>query len=444
MMTTTKRRDFIRASAAAAAASTMTFPALVRGQNLNSEIKVGLVGGGGRGTGAADQNLTVTDLPTRLVAIGDVVESQINGALNQLTGKHGAKIAVDGNKHVGPDAFLKVIEKSDLVILATPPGFRPMMFAAAVAAGKHVFTEKPVCVDSPGYRTFIEAAKQADAKNLKVVVGLQRRYQTKYREVMKRIQAGEIGKVVAAQVYWNGDRPWVRDHQPNDTELQYQMRNWYHFAWLSGDNICEQHIHNLDIAAWALGDTAPKLARGMGGRQVLTDKKYGEIFDHHAVEYIWDNDVYVNSQSEHTPNTWSRVSEAIICTGGIAYPDSGTIKDHAGKTLFRHKDDGDPNPYQVEHNELYAAIKNNTPHNDAHRGANSSMIAVLGRYATYSGKEIKWADAITWDNSQMVPDFAKGDFSKGFQSESSVKPNADGTYTVPIPGKFNAQTHSNG
>jgi predicted dehydrogenase len=278
------------------------------------------------------------------------------------------------------------------------------------------------------------AAKEADAKNLKVVVGLQRRYQTSYTETFARVKDGMIGDIIRAEVYWNGTRPWWRDRKPEDTEMMYQIRNWYHFNWLCGDNICEQHIHNIDVANWFLGDKHPVKARGMGGREVHKEKASGEIFDHHAVEFIYDNGVVVHSQCRHQPNTWGSVSETIVGTKGIAH--AGVIRDHAGKALWRHRSDADPNPYEAEHHRFYEAIQQNKPLNNGHYGANSSFTSVLGRYATYSGKEVGWDEALAC-NLRLAPD------SFGPEVQPKVLPNADGYYPIAIPGRYNWRTGLN-
>ncbi|MGI8602444.1 MAG: Gfo/Idh/MocA family protein [Verrucomicrobiales bacterium] len=435
MPSPTSRRQFITASAAAA--GSLAAPYILRGQDGTQEFKVGLIGCGGRGSGAADQTLSVTGPNVKLVAVGDVFKPNADDALRQLKNKHGAKVDVpDERKFSGFDAYQNVLSVPGLnvVILATPPGFRPFHFEAAIKAGKHVFMEKPVCVDSHGAQMAMRAAKEADQKGLKVVVGLQRRYQNSYLETLKRIQEGVIGDIVSAQVYWNGGRPWVRDRQQGDTEMIYQVRNWYHFNWLCGDNICEQHIHNIDVANWFLGDKPPVRARGMGGRQTLTEKKYGEIFDHHYVEFIYDNGVIVNSQCRHAPNTWSQVSESFVGTKGTGQ--AGILRDHAGKVLWRHPRDVDPNPYQTEHDRLYEAIVQNKPLNNAHYGTNSSFTSVLGRYCTYSGKEITWDDALNCGLRLTPEDF-------GPDAQPKVMPDNDGNYPVAIPGKFDWKTGKN-
>ncbi len=436
------RRQFL--ASGAAVAGTVAFPAIVRGQNLNSEVRVALVGAGGRGRGACNQNLNVTDMPTRLVAIADIEKDNIGSALNELK-RHGDKIAVPAeNQFLGLDAYTKAIDKCDVLVTATPPGFRPDIYKYAVENGKHVFMEKPVCIDSPGARKIMEASKVADQKGLKCVVGLQRRYQKNYREAIKKVREGAMGKVVGGLVYWNDNRPWVRDRKPTDTELQYQVRNWYHFVWLSGDNICEQHIHNIDIANWILGtdaaDATPTQARGFGGRQVHTTNKHGEIYDHHEVEFFYPGNVIINSMCEHLPGTWPSVSERFVGTQGVLLlsPNSSTLLDHDGKVVWRYKGDGDPDPYQVEHQEFYEAIKANKPLNNAHRGATSAFTSTIGRYATYSGKIIKWDEALAWDNSQLPKDM-----SQGWNTPAPVNPRPDGSYEIAIPGKFNPQTNKN-
>ncbi len=433
------RRGFLKSSVAAAGAATL--PASISAQvEGNSTLKLGLIGCGGRGTGAANQNLSTEG--TKLVAMADLFPGNendatgINKALEQLEKRHKDKLEVpEENKFLGFDAYLKAIEVSDIVILTTPPGFRPMMFEAAVEAGKHVFMEKPVCVDAPGYRRVMAAAKKADEKGLKVVVGLQRHYQKSYLETLERVKDGMIGDIVSANVWWNGGGVWVRERQEGDTEMRYQCRNWYYFNWLCGDHICEQHIHNIDVANWFIGEAMgqetahPILSRGMGGREVRDGAaKFGEIYDHHYCEFRYDNGVIVNSQCRHQPKTWSRVSEEIIGTNGRATP--GRITDLSGKkTWWRHRGGReDANPYQVEHDELLRHIREDKPINNAYYGAKSSMTAVLGRLSTYSGKEVKWDDAVKSDKSDF-PDVLAWD------AQPKVVPGPDGLYPVPIPGQ---------
>ena len=299
------------------------------------------------------------------------------------------------------------------------------MFEAAVNAGKHVFMEKPVGTDAPGIRKVLEAARKADEKGLKVVVGLQRHYQDSYTETLKQYLDGAAGDFIGAQAYWNGTSPWVRDRKEGMTEMEYQIYNWYYFNWLCGDHIVEQHIHNIDVINWFKGDF-PVSAQGMGGREVRKGPRFGEIFDHHYVEFTYADGTKMNSQCRHQNGCWNRVSETIFCSKGIITP--GRIVDYDGKTVWRHRGREDPNPYQVEHDRLYDAIRNDKPLNNAYYGAKSSFTAILGRYATYSGQMIKWDEALAADNS-LFPD------KLAWDADPKVLPDEDGLYPVAVPGQ---------
>ena len=274
-------------------------------------IKIGLIGCGGRGTGAASQALN-TKGNVKLVAMGDAFKDRLESSLQSLQKEGGIANRIDvpeERRFVGFDAYKQVLDAGvDLVILATPPGFRPIHFEAAVDAGKHVFMEKPVAVDAPGVRAVLAAAQVAQQKNLAVGVGLQRHHEAAYIETIKRLQDGAIGDIVATRVYWNGAGVWVHPKTEGQTEMEYQMRNWYYFNWLCGDHIVEQHIHNLDVINW-LKRGYPVKAEGMGGRQVRTGKDYGEIFDHHAVEFEYADGTRLFSHCRHIPNCWDSVSE---------------------------------------------------------------------------------------------------------------------------------------
>ena len=385
-------------------------------------IKIALVGCGGRGTGAASQALS-TSGNVKLVAVGDAFRDRLDGCLSNLR-KYADRIDVpEERKFVGFDAYKQALEADiDMIILATPPGFRPLHFAAAVAANKHVFMEKPVVVDAPGVRAVLATAEEAKKKNLAVGVGLQRHHEAKYLETMKRLHDGAIGDIVLSRVYWNGDGVWVRPRQPEQTEMEYQMRNWYYFNWLCGDHICEQHIHNLDVGNW-LKNAHPVEAQGMGGRQVRTGMDFGEIYDHHAVEFTFADGSKMMSQCRHIPKCWSSVSEFAHGTKGTAAVSNASIQ---GENKW-HYSGPTPNPYQVEHDDLFASIRSGNPINEAVNGAHSSMTSILGRMATYSGQIIKWDDAL---NSQLSLAPASYDFAA---SPPSV-PDADGRYPIAIPG----------
>ena len=241
------------------------------------------------------------------------------------------------------------------MILTTPPGFRPLHFEYAVESGKHIFCEKPVATDAPGVRRVLAAAKVAKDKKLNVVVGLQRHYQTSYNLIYEKLKAGAIGDITAGQVYWNSAGVWVKDRQPGQSELEYQMRNWYYYVWLCGDHILEQHIHNIDVANWFIGGY-PVSAQGMGGREVRKGPQFGEIFDHHFVEYVYPSGAVIASQCRHQPNAMNRVTEVFQGTKGTIDMSSNTIKSWKGEEIFKHNARKDPNPYQVEHDRLFASI----------------------------------------------------------------------------------------
>ena len=446
----TSRRKFL-ASTAGVAAAASALPVESFAQVAGSdEIKVGMVGVGGRNSGAIIQNLTAND-GARLVAVADAFQDKIDGSgprgkglpeIQKQLEKNGKLGQIDvpaSRQYAGFDAYKQVIDQVDLVCIATPPGFRPIHFDYAVKAGKHVFMEKPVCVDAHGFNQVIEAAKMADQKNLKVVVGLQRRYQNVYLEAFKQVhENGLIGKIVSAQAWWNGNRPWIVPREEGQTEMEYQMRNWYHFNWLCGDHITEQHVHNLDVVNWFVsGDSVaggnPDSAQGMGGRAGTEPLTVGEIFDHHYVEFRYGNEdsgMVLNSQCRHIKDTWHRVAEEIHGTEGTVHLGAGKITDRDGKVVWQYRlprGQNDPNPYQVEHDVLYQSIREDKPKNDAYYGAKSSFTSVLGRLATYTGQNITWKEATESDFSMMPETFA-------FDAEPPVKPNEKGEYHVSIPG----------
>ncbi len=388
------RRQFLGASAAVggALASGLLVPRSVHAAG-NDEIKIGLIGCGGRGTGAAGQALS-TKGPVKLVAMGDAFDFRLQNSLQELSKKAPLASRIDVPKErqfVGLDAFDKVLASDvDLVILATPPGFRPQHLAAAIAAGKNVFMEKPVAIDPAGVRSVLESTRQAKQKNLAIGVGLQRHHQNTYRETIQRLQDGAIGDIHTMRAYWNSRGVWTNRGRANkrpgiDTEMKYQIDNWYYFTWLSGDHICEQHIHNLDVCNW-LKNGFPVRAEGMGGRQVRTGPDTGEIFDHHAVEFEYADGSRMFSFCRHIPGCWDSVSEH--CQGSKGNADISAARISVNnEDEWRYRGPKN-NPYQTEHDDLFAAIRKGDPYNEGEYGAMSSMTAVLGRMATYSGKMI--------------------------------------------------------
>jgi predicted dehydrogenase len=396
-------------------------------------IKIALVGCGGRGTGAAMQAL-LSKQNVKLVAMADAFRDRIDRCHKELLSDDNAengsikdRIAVpEENKFVGFDAYKKAIPLADVVLLCTPPGFRPIHFEEAVKHGKHVFMEKPVATDPAGVKRVLDAAEVAKQKKLNVVVGLQRHYQNSYRELFKRKDL--IGDITSAQAWWNNDGVWVNKRQYNQTEMEYQMRNWYYFVWLCGDHITEQHIHNIDVVNWFKGGY-PVKAQGMGGRQVRKGKDHGEIFDHHYVEFTYADGSILNSQCRHIPGTMAKVDELLIGTKGKIQAGAANIIDHKGKVLYQYDRSKENNPYQTEHDELFAAIaKGEYKFADAENGAKSTMTSILGRMATYSGQVVDWDKAIN-SGIDLQPK------SYDWNALPQVVPDADGYYAIATPGK---------
>lgn len=427
-----KRRDFIKAGSVFAGAAALSSMPVSHVFAAGSDIiKIALIGCGGRGTGAtfdafaSGQNI-------KLVAMADAFADNLEQTYGTLKEKFGDKVDVpDSRKYVGFDGYKAAIKDADVVLLATPPGFRPAHFEEAVKEGKHVFMEKPVAVDIPGVRRVLAAAAEAKKKKLNVVVGLQRRYQTNYRETIKRIQDGAIGDVLSGQVYWNSGGVWVRPRKPGQTEMEYQMRNWFYFNWLCGDHLVEQHVHNIDIANW-VKDKYPISIQGTGSRAHRTGKEYGEIYDNFALELTYDDGSVIYSQCRHFEGVSNRVDETFQATKGRAYLSAGNqgiLWDAQGNEIYRHDPKGNPNAYQQEHKELFAAIaKNEYSFDDAQYGAYSTLTGIIGRIACYTGKTIKWDDAIT-STVDLSPD------EYAWDALPKIVPNENGEYPYAIPGK---------
>jgi myo-inositol 2-dehydrogenase/D-chiro-inositol 1-dehydrogenase len=431
--TLNERREFLKASALVAGGVMVSGHSWAGGHSsVDDTIKIALIGCGDRGTGAAFQALS-TKFNLKLVAMADAFQDRLDSSYKLLADKFKEKVDVPKERQfVGFDAYRQAIALADVVLLVTPPGFRPMHFEEAVKQGKHVFMEKPVAVDSPGIRRVLAAAEQAKQKKLNVVVGLQRRYQTNYRETLKRIQDGAVGDIVSGQVYWNSGGVWVKPRTANQTEMNYQMRNWYYFNWLCGDHIVEQHVHNIDIANW-VKNAYPVSVQGTGSRAWRTGKDYGEIYDNHAVELKYADGSVIYSQCRHFEGISNRVDESFQGTKGKVYlsaNNSGKLWKHKGKVIYDHDTKGNANPYQTEHDELFAAISQGEyKFWDAERVAKSTFTAIIGRYATYSGEVIKWDDALKAENS-LFPDELNWD------AKPKLLPDANGLYPVARPGKI--------
>jgi predicted dehydrogenase len=429
-----KRRDFVKQGSMLAGAIAAA-PLISRANFFSGSddvIKVAVIGCGGRGTGAAVQAL-MSKQNVKIVAMADAFKDRLDECYKNVAGElanagAGTKGTLDvpeERKFVGFDGYLKAIPLADVVILATPPGFRPIHFEEAVKQGKHIFMEKPVATDPAGVQRVLAAAKIAKQKKLNVVVGLQRHYQDSYRALFAKKDM--IGDITSMQAWWNNDGVWTRPRKAGQTEMEYQMRNWYYFVWLCGDHITEQHIHNLDVINWFKGGY-PVKAQGFGGRQVRKSKEHGEIFDHHYVEFHYADGSILNSQCRHMPGTSSKVDELLVGTKGKIYCDAARITDLRGKTIFQFDKSKERNPYQTEHDELFAAIaKGEYKYADAENGAYSTMTSILGRMATYSGQIIDWDKAINSGLNLHPSVYA-------FDAAAPVNPGPDGFYPVPVPG----------
>jgi predicted dehydrogenase len=364
----------------------------------NSEtIKVGLIGCGGRGSGAAGQALSA-DSNVILTAMGDVYEDRLESSLKALKAQSPDKVQVTPEKtFVGLDAYKKVLESGvDLVILTAPPGFRPLHLAAAVEAGKHTFCEKPMATDAPGVRSIMESVRKAKEKKLALVAGFCWRYNHGERAIFERILNGDIGQLLSLQTTYNAGPIWVRPRKPGQTDMDYQLRNWYYFTWLSGDHIVEQAVHSIDKMAWAMKDEPPVSCVAQGGRQVRTGEEYGHIYDHFSVVYDYANGARGFHACRQQANTATDNSDYFMGTKGIAKIKAFGALEITGEKPWRFRGER-PDMYQVEHNELFASIRKGEPINDGDRMAKSTMLAIMGRMAAYTGQVIKWEDAM---NSQ--------------------------------------------
>ena len=393
----------------------------------NDEIKIGVVGCGGRGTGATAQALTAKP-NIKLVAMADVFEGQIEKSYKNLLsiGEIKDQVTVsDENKFVGFDGYKSVIEASDVVILATPPGFRPEHFEAAVNAGKHVFMEKPLACDAPGLRRILASGELATKKNLKVVVGLQNRYDPVYIEMVKRIQDGQIGDIVSSTCYYMKGAYDIVPRSSVNSELAFQIKNWHFFNWLWGGAPAGLQIHNTDIVHWAKG-AYPVQAQGMGGRAVLDGPDTGEVFDHFYIEYTYPDGTKLHSQIRIMNNTWTKNGAFFCGTKGTANEREG-IADLSGHEIWRYRDRDRPDPYQIEHDKLFDAIVNDIPINDTEYGAKSTMAAILGRMACHSGQLITWEEAFHSD-LKLVPD------NMDWNTKPPILPDEHRIYPVSQPG----------
>jgi predicted dehydrogenase len=399
------RREFLQTSAAGVVTAAVATQLVSNVHAAGSDVlKVGLIGCGGRGTGAAAQALNA-DKHVKLTAMGDMFPDRLQQSLHTLQRdeQFAKKIDVPPERQfTGFLAYRWVIGSGvDVVLLATPPHFRPQHLEAAVEAGKHIFCEKPVAVDAPGVRRVLAVCEEAKKKNLSLVSGLCWRYHHGMRETFQRLHEGMIGEITALQCTYNSHGLWHHDREPGWSDMEWQLRNWLYFTWLSGDHNVEQHVHSLDKMAWALKDEYPVKAVGTGGRQVRTDPKFGHIYDHHSVVYTYANGVRCFSMCRQQDGCAQDVSDHIFGTKGVcdieANRSESAIRLHGSRQpIWRHRAGrhGTDDMYQNEHDELFASIRSGKPIHNGDYMTKSTLMAIMGRMATYTGREITWEMAL--------------------------------------------------
>jgi len=433
------RRDFIGLGTAAAAGAFLIgcaggsktevyIPPLLDAAPDGPELKAGLVGCGGRGTGAA-HNFLDAGPNLRIVALADVFQDRIDGTRQKLKDNKGVDIP-DENIYLGFDAYKRLIDSDvDIVILATPPFFRHMMFEYAVNAKKHVFMEKPVAVDPVGARSIMATARKAENLGLQVSTGTQRRHKRDYVETFRRVSDGAIGDITGGNVYWNGGQLWYREPRPEWSEMEYMIRDWVNWTWLSGDHIVEQHVHNLDVFYWFTGMT-PVSALGFGSRQ---RRVTGNQFDNFSIDFTYENGMHLHSMCRQIDGCARKVAETIRGSKGYAEMDNGGLQklyDYNGNLIWEYEYPAEQeedsrwkvkNPYVQEHTDLVTNIRNNTPLVEAEATAISTMMAIMGRISSYTGKEVTWDEMMSSDLEIGPRQFALGPVN-GISRE------------VPVPG----------
>ncbi len=421
------RRTFLtRSAAAAAAASVAGFPMIGRGQSTEP-LRLALVGCGGRGAGAASQALTA-DYNTKLVAVADLFPDKLATGLKALQAQHKERVDVPAERQfVGLDAYQKAMAEADVVILGTPCAFRPAHFEEAVRMGKHAFLEKPVAVDAPGVRRVLAAAEEAKKKKLKVAVGFQRRHKKGFQEMVKRIHEGAIGEVIYTRAFANTPLRTGLVRKPEMGELEYQCRNWYYFSWLSADFIVDNLVHGIDISNWIHGGY-PVRCHGMGA---LSERSpdYGNLFDHFAVEWEYASGGRLFGECDRRPGCWAAVTNHAVGSEGKAdFLDGREMYSITGKKPWSMRSERAENPYQQEHDNFFHAIRHDLPYNEAEYGAKSTLTAIMGRAAAYSGKVVEW-DAMMNSQHVLAPDI------KSLADAPPVTPDERGLYAIPVAGK---------
>lgn len=420
------RRDFLKTSSVAAAGAVATLSIERAAHAVGSDVlKIGMIGCGGRNSGAVVQALNA-DKGTRLVAMCDILKDRILTKREEIKNAKGEQVAVD-NDHifVGFDGYKRVIESADVVLIANGAKFHPFHALAAIQAGKHVFVEKPHGVDPHGVKLIQRACDLAKEKNLCIVSGLQSRFHTGIAETVKRIQDGAIGDVVSIEENFLRAPYGVTERQPGLTEVQWQCSTQYHFRWISGDDVPQSLVHNMDRASWVLGNAVPIKCHGLGGRSSMTEPIYGDVFDHHSVIYEYDKGVRVYAFCRTTTGCYDENSSLVFGTKGKA---SLTACRVWGENSWRWQ--GQCDPYQIEHDKLFAAIRCGQPINCGHYMARSTMTTVMGQISCYTGKEVSWEQINQSDfYYPPLPEECRDDM------EPPTKPDASGSYPTLVPGR---------
>lgn len=422
------RRDFLKASSTMVVGTATNSLSIGRNAYAKGDntIRVGLIGCGGRGAGAAVQAMQA-DPGVRLVAMADLFSSALQAKRRLLRETHPAQMMVDDDHcFVGFDGYQRLIESGvDVVLIANASRFQATHFESCVDAGSSTFVEKPAAMDPPDVKRILTAAEKAEKKGLSVVSGQMWRYDPAVRETVKRIHDGAIGEVVAIQITTHRSNFRLRSRRPGQSEMEYQLYNWTHFSWLSGDFLTASLVHHTDLAAWVMKEEQPATAFGMGGRAALFGENHGDCFDHNAVIYEYANGVKLFAFITVQPNCYTEVSDIVMGTKGRAYLQKGRIE---GRNPWRYSDKKG-NPYQIEQNELFASIRKGRPINNGRYMALSAMTGIMGQMATYTGKKISWNEALSAGH-------VFGPATCDFSTEPPIKPLSDGTYPVRIPGVF--------
>lgn len=441
------RRGFLKTSTVAATGAAISTQIARSAHAAGSdEIRFVLIGCGGRGKGASE-NLFKSGGNVKLVAVADAFPRSASDAVTLLSRKYKDMVDVPADRvFSGLDAYKNAIDvDADLVVIATPPAFKPQQFEYAVNKGRHIFCEKPVASDAPGIRRFMASVKESKKKNLLVGIGLQRRHENQYKETVQRIHDGQIGDVIAQRVYWNGGGIWWKTRadaaarmapeglpsgiQGTASEMAFQCFNWYHFNWLCGDQICEQHIHNLDVGCWVKGEY-PVECNGMGGREMREggDRTKSQIFDHTFCEYTFADGTKMFSQGRHLKGSWTHVGEAVHGSNGTANP-AGSIE---GPNAWKFGGENQRG-HQQEQNDLVATLARGDIYNEGEYGAKSTFTAILGREACYSGKIVKW-DELLKNGRDLCPEI--DNLSLDSEVPESARPDGNGEYPIPVPGQY--------